>query len=151
MTKVTKHCKNLQNYFKRSKTVTWALELQSADIIGVKTEFYCVPVYVYTCCVFLKTKNIYKSIVNTTVTIGVRGHFGNREVVSKSCTRFQRRMSAQSEEGTLVFYVNGMKVIKFVLLLAVININWFDTIAIACCQIRLYWVVWPILRRQALK
>jgi len=32
-------------------------------------------------------------------------------------------MSAQSEEGTLVFYVNGMKVIKFVLLLAVININ----------------------------
>ena len=72
---------------------------------------------------FVKPKNIYKSIVNTTAAVGVRGHFGNREAVSKAGSGFQRRMSAQSEEGTLVFYVNGMKVIEFVLLLAVININ----------------------------
>jgi len=32
----------------------------------------------------------------------------------------EQEMPGQSEEGTLVFYVNGMKVIKFVLLLAII-------------------------------
>ena len=35
----------------------------------------------------------------------------------------EQKMPGQSEEGTLVFYVNGMKVIEFVLLLAIININ----------------------------